>query len=52
MSKAKRKPLPKFGTEEQERKFWAAHEPAEFVDWSSAQSGHFLPCARLYGRSH
>jgi predicted DNA binding CopG/RHH family protein len=41
MSKAKRKPLPKFETEEQERKFWAEHDSAEFVDWSSAQRRTF-----------
>ena len=31
MSKARRKQLPKFGTEEQERKFWAEHDSAEFA---------------------
>ena len=41
MSKARRKQLPKFGTEEQERKFWAEHDSAEFVDWSSAQRKTF-----------
>ena len=41
MSKAKRKPLPKFGSEEQERKFWAEHDSADFVDWSSAQRRTF-----------
>ena len=41
MSKAKRKPIPKFESEEQERKFWAEHDSSEFVDWSSAQRRTF-----------
>jgi predicted DNA binding CopG/RHH family protein len=41
MSKAKRKPLPKFESEEQERKFWAEHDSVDFVDWSSAQRRTF-----------
>ena len=41
MSKAKRKPLPKFLSEEQERKFWAEHDSADFVDWSSAERRAF-----------
>jgi predicted DNA binding CopG/RHH family protein len=37
MSKAKRKQIPKFESEEQERSFWAEHDSADFVDWSGAQ---------------
>ena len=37
MSKAKRKQIPKFESEEQERSFWAEHDSADFVDWSSGQ---------------
>lgn len=37
MSKAKRKQLPKFESEDQERGFWAEHDSSEFVDWSSAE---------------
>ncbi len=28
-----KKALPKFKSEEQERKFWASHDSTEFVDW-------------------
>jgi predicted DNA binding CopG/RHH family protein len=41
MSKAKRKQLPKFESEEQERSFWAEHDSADFVDWSGAQRRAF-----------
>ena len=41
MSKAKRKQLPKFQTEEQERSFWAEHDSADFVDWAVAQRRTF-----------
>ncbi len=41
MSKAKRKQLPTFETEEQERSFWAEHDSADFVDWSGAQRRAF-----------
>lgn len=36
MSKAKK--LPKFRTEEEERKFWETHDSSEYVDWKNAQS--------------
>jgi len=41
MSKAKRKELPKFETEEQERKFWAEHDSVDFLDWASSQRRTF-----------
>jgi predicted DNA binding CopG/RHH family protein len=41
MSKAKRKQLPKFESEEQERSFWAEHDSAEFVNWKGAQRRAF-----------
>jgi predicted DNA binding CopG/RHH family protein len=41
MSKAKRRQLPKFETEEQERKFWAEHDSVDFLDWASAQRRTF-----------
>jgi predicted DNA binding CopG/RHH family protein len=31
-----RKVLPRFATEDQERKFWAKHDSTEFFDWSKA----------------
>ena len=39
MSKAKRaarKPLPRFANEDQERRFWAKHDTADYFDWSKA----------------
>ena len=41
MSKAKRKQLPQFESEEQERKFWAGHDSADFVDWAAAKRRAF-----------
>ncbi len=41
MSKAKRKQIPKFESEEQERSFWAEHDSADFVDWTGAQRRAF-----------
>lgn len=37
MSKAKRKQVPRFESEEQERSFWAKHDSTDFVDWTVAQ---------------
>lgn len=33
----KLKELPKFKNEAEERKFWAAHDSTEFVDWDKAE---------------
>ena len=38
----KRKPIPKFKNEEQERNFWATHDSTEYVEWSKAQKITFL----------
>ena len=35
MSKAK--PIPRFKTEAEERKFWETHDSTEYVDWSKAE---------------
>jgi predicted DNA binding CopG/RHH family protein len=37
MSKAKRRPLPKFESEDAERRFWADHDSTDFVDWAGAR---------------
>lgn len=34
----KKKEIPKFKTEDQERLFWASNDCIEFVDWDSADS--------------
>jgi hypothetical protein len=49
MSKAKRKQLPRFESEEQERSFWADHDPADFVDWADS-SGLAWRAARAPAR--
>lgn len=36
MPNAKKKPVPKFGTEDEERKFWAENDSTEFIDWATA----------------
>jgi predicted DNA binding CopG/RHH family protein len=35
------KPLPEFQNEDEERKFWAEHDSAEYLDWSQAQRAVF-----------
>ena len=33
----KRKPVPKFSSEAEERAFWESRDSAEFVDWNNAE---------------
>lgn len=40
MSKAL-KPIPKFRSEVEERKFWESHDSTDYVDWSKAQRARF-----------
>jgi predicted DNA binding CopG/RHH family protein len=35
--KPKKKPIPRFETEAEERAFWARTDSSEYVDWSSAR---------------
>jgi len=37
MPKRKRKAIPEFRSEAEEREFWATHDSADYVDWSKAQ---------------
>lgn len=39
--KARRKSVPRFETEDQEREFWARHDTVDFYDWSKAVKGRF-----------
>jgi predicted DNA binding CopG/RHH family protein len=39
--KRKLKPVPKFRTEAEERKFWETHDTTDYVDWSKAQRVRF-----------
>jgi len=34
---SKRKPIPPFSGEEEEREFWATHDSTEYLDWSKAE---------------
>lgn len=35
MSATKRKVVPKFASEEEEREFWAAHDSTDYIDWTA-----------------
>ena len=35
---AKRPPIPKFSSEDQERVFWGAKDSARYIDWSRAEN--------------
>ena len=35
------KEMPKFRSEEEERRFWEMHDSADFVDWSKAREASF-----------
>jgi len=37
----KSKPVPRFATEAEERKFWESHDSADRVDWSKAKRARF-----------
>ena len=34
---SKRKPIPQFNSEDEEREFWATHDSTEYIDWSKAE---------------
>lgn len=38
---AKRKLVPRFTSEAQERKFWETHDSSDYVDWKTATSARF-----------
>jgi predicted DNA binding CopG/RHH family protein len=40
MSK-KRKPIPTFKSEAEERAFWESHDSSDYVDWSKAERARF-----------
>ena len=37
----KLKPIPRFGSETAERKFWETHDSTDYVDWSKARRVQF-----------
>jgi predicted DNA binding CopG/RHH family protein len=38
----KKKPMPEFRSEDEERQFWGDHDSTEFIDWRTAER-HKLP---------
>jgi predicted DNA binding CopG/RHH family protein len=36
-----RKPIPRFASEDAERRFWAKHDTTEYFDWSQAVAAPF-----------
>ena len=38
----KRRPVPVFKTEAEERAFWESHDSSDYVDWSKAKRTRFL----------
>jgi predicted DNA binding CopG/RHH family protein len=41
MKKSKRKQIPSFGSEAEERAFWAEHDSTEYVNWAAARRRSF-----------
>ena len=39
--RAARKPIPRFASEDVERRFWAKHDTTEYFDWSRAVAASF-----------
>lgn len=37
----RKKPLPRFASEDEERAFWATHDSADYVDWKTARPTGF-----------
>ncbi len=37
MKKVKKKRIPKFRNEDEEREFWASHDSTNYIDWSEAK---------------
>jgi predicted DNA binding CopG/RHH family protein len=38
---SKLKPVPRFASEAQERKFWETHDSTDYIDWSKAKPARF-----------
>ncbi|MFH1488112.1 MAG: BrnA antitoxin family protein [Pseudomonadota bacterium] len=37
MKKVKKKTIPEFRNEDEEREFWASHDSTDYLDWSAAK---------------
>ena len=38
MKKVKKKRIPKFRNEDEEKDFWSSHDSTEYIDWSEAKN--------------
>ena len=45
----KRKEIPQFNNEDEEREFWATHDSTEYVDWSKAEKNPAFQLGPIYG---
>jgi predicted DNA binding CopG/RHH family protein len=41
MPNSKKKPIPEFRSEDEEREFWDTHDSTEYLDWQSARRQKF-----------
>jgi hypothetical protein len=41
MPSRKKKPMPEFRSEDEERQFWAEHDSTEYIDWQNARRSRF-----------
>jgi predicted DNA binding CopG/RHH family protein len=41
MPSTKKKPVPEFRSEEEEREFWASHDSTDLIDWQAARPRKF-----------
>jgi predicted DNA binding CopG/RHH family protein len=41
MPSSKKKPIPEFRSEDEEREFWATHDSTGYIDWQSARRRKF-----------
>jgi len=41
MPDPKKKPIPEFRSEDEEREFWADHDSTQFIDWQKAERRKF-----------
>ena len=47
----KRRPIPDFSSEDQEREFWAKEDSSKYIDWSQAAVSVSRICAHRRARS-
>jgi len=48
MPNTKKKAVPKFRSENEEREFWAKHDSTQFIDWQSAEHHKFTKLKRTW----